>query len=142
LLDIGTGATADAPADWVNEDDVAASYLGTRYVVAVPSTRQVIRFDESGTSLTPTLVTSLPELTGTITASAFGDLQRIVSTAFDTSGLYGALRVTASSTKSVMVDGPREVLAAQGRYALVGKPSALESPPSLDLELWDLEALP
>lgn len=143
LLTIGTGATTDAPMDWITDDEVSAAYVGARYVVAIPSTRQVLRFDE-GNPLAATMVTTLPELAGTIVSSVSGDALRIVSSAYDTSGLFGTVRISiaAGGTKNIDVDGPRAVLAAQGSYALVGRPHNFESPPGEELELYDMDALP
>ncbi|MCC6806019.1 MAG: carboxypeptidase regulatory-like domain-containing protein [Deltaproteobacteria bacterium] len=142
VLVLASGTAFTPPLEWVAGADVHVSYGSGRYVVAIPDEREVVRIDEGDPALTPTLVTTLPELAGTIVATAFGDTQRIVSTAYDTSGLYGTLRATTATTKNIDLDGPRAVLAAGGRYALVGRPATFEVPPSEELELWDIEALP
>jgi hypothetical protein len=142
LLDTTSGFAFDPPPEWAEDQAVAVAYAEGRYVVAIPSLRQVVSFDEADPAFTPTQVTTLPELAGTIVASVAGDASRVASSAYDTSGLFGTVRVSAATTKNIDAGGARDVLSVAGKLVLVGKPVMFETPPQEELELYDADALP
>ncbi len=141
ILVLATLDVLDAPSEWSGEANASAVNAADAYWVAVPSLREVLRVTEADPSATPETVLTLPELAGSVVASVASDGGTSAASAFDTSGLFGSVRIKReTTTRNVATTGPRIVLGAAGRFVLFGTPMHYEAPPARELYLYDWEA--